>query len=155
MRNAVPADIAPLALVGHAAWSQGLKPLLPEAVHGRVRPEDFAELVRELPQETLVAELDGVPVALGATEQGDDEISDLWVSPAHAGKGLGSALLAAMEAVILMRGHDSARLQVLTGNTRALGLYRHRGYAVTWQGRQFDPHLAIEIDKTHMRKPLR
>lgn len=155
LRNAIAADIEPLGLVGYAAWCEGLKPLLPEEVHHKVSPTDFAELVRDLPHEVLVAELDGVPVALGATELGDDEISDLWVSPGHAGKGLGTALLAAMEAVILARGHDGARIQVMTRNTRAFGLYRHRGYIVTWQGMQWNSMLGIDTEKTHLRKPLR
>jgi len=155
IRNAVAADIAPLSLVGFAAWEHGLKPLLPPEVHDRVSAADFAELVRELPHETLVAELDGVPVALGATELGDDEISDLWVDPGHAGKGLGSALLAALETVVLARGHEAARLQVMTGNTPARALYSRRGYVVTWQGLQWNPQLGIDIDKCHMKKPLR
>ena len=36
VRNAIAADVEPLALVGYAAWSQGLKPLLPPEVNIRV-----------------------------------------------------------------------------------------------------------------------
>ncbi len=154
IRPAIATDIAPLALVGHAAWRQGLVPLLPAAVHHRVTPADFAELVRELPHETLVAELDGRPVALAATELGDDEISDLWVSPDHTGRGLGSALLDAEAEIIRRRGYGAVRLQVMTENARALALYRRHGYVVTWLGTQFNPQLGIDIAKTHMEKPL-
>jgi len=66
------------------------------AAHHRVIPGNFAELVRDLPQETLVAERDDLPVALRATELGDDLISKIWVDPCHAIKGLAIALLAAM-----------------------------------------------------------
>lgn len=155
IRHAVAADIEPLAKVGHAAWCQGLRPLLPPSVHHKVTPADFAELVRELPHETLVAELEGEPAALAATELGDDEISDLWVAPAHAGRGLGSALLDAQCEIVRGRGFETVRLQLLTGNQRAFRLYERHGFVVTWQGRQPDPHLGIEIDKTHMGKSLR
>ena len=154
IRGATRADSRALGQVGFAAWSTGIRPLLPPEVHDRVKPSDFADLVLTVPRQILVALWNGRPAGFAATEQGDDELSDLWVDPAVAGRGIGSALLHAADEVVRARGFDTIRLQVLTANTRAIRLYERHGYAVTWQGRLYDRMLGIETDDTHMAKGL-
>lgn len=62
-------------------------------------------------------------------------VHDIAVMPAHRGKGVGQALLAAAQAEALRRGCCKLTLEVLTGNTRALASYERFGFA----GYQLDP----------------
>lgn len=54
-------------------------------------------------------------------------LEDLYVSPAHRGKGLGRRLLAALAEVCLERGYPRMEWTVLDWNTPALEVYRHIG----------------------------
>ena len=150
----MPEDAAPLAMVGVAAWRRGIGRYVSPEAHARVTAALFEEFLREAVAEILVAEVDGAPVGFVATEGGEDFVSDLWVSPANEGQGVGSALLEAVEDVVRNRGYPSVRLEVMTVNERALALYRRRGFEVTWQGVQYDKVLETDLHKTHMRKTL-
>lgn len=56
-------------------------------------------------------------------------VHDLAVLPAHRGRGIGHALLAACEAHARQRGCCKITLEVLSGNQRALRSYRRFGFA--------------------------
>lgn len=55
-------------------------------------------------------------------------IHDFAVIPGHRGAGIGSALLAAIEAEALKRGACKVTLEVLSGNEPAKRLYAANGY---------------------------
>ncbi len=55
-------------------------------------------------------------------------LSDLVVSPTAEGRGVGSALLGAVEDWSRERGHRVLTLNVFAENGRALSLYERRGY---------------------------
>ena len=95
-----------------------------------------------------------VPIGIGAWEKGAGYITDLWIAPAHEGRGGGSTLLAAMESAIAGAGFREATLEVHTSNDRALRLYLHRGYRVLWQGEKLDRLTNVVLDKTRMAKAL-
>jgi len=85
---------------------------------------------------SLIARDDGAPVGLAncfvtfATFAGQPlvNIHDLVVVPAARGRGVGKALLHAVEAEARARGADKVTLEVLTGNTAARALYARLGY---------------------------
>ena len=52
----------------------------------------------------------------------------LCVSPAHQGRGIGTALMDFVEVHASRRGCSSIRLDVFSGNPNAMALYEHRGY---------------------------
>lgn len=54
-------------------------------------------------------------------------LEDLYVSPAHRGRGLGRALLAALAAVCAERGYGRLEWSVLDWNTPAVDFYRALG----------------------------
>ena len=49
-------------------------------------------------------------------------------------------------------GYDTAEVEVLTRNERALSLYRHLGYEIAWQGTREDEVLHVTLHKTLLTK---
>lgn len=82
-----------------------------------------------------VAELDGEIVGIAlwflsySTWTGTHGIwlEDLWVDDAHRGRGLGTALLAALAAVCVERGYGRLEWTVLDWNAPSIGFYRSIG----------------------------
>ena len=155
IRSATEADAVALAEIGLAAWRKGIMPLVPESVVARITAENpFRPFLKEMGARILVALDDGRPAGLGACEHGDDYISDIWVSPDFEGRGVGSALLHALEQQIAGRGYAQARLHVAAANARAFGLYRHRGYREIWRGTMHDAILDIPLEKVELVRDL-
>lgn len=144
-----------LADIGLAAWKQGIAPHLPPAVVERViRDNPFRPFLAQCRDRILAADCDGDLAGLGAREYGDDRITDIWVDPGKAGRGVGTALVRALEDRIRGQGYDRARIRAMTTNSRALGLYRHLGYAATGQVTEYIPELGMEIDLVALERPL-
>lgn len=89
-------------------------------------------------------EIIGVGLAVG------DVVSDLWVAPDAQGRGVGTALLAAMEREIAASGFAVARLRCLEPNLRSRAFYASRG----WIEVRVYPHETIPLNTVDMRKPL-
>lgn len=154
IRPARPGDAERIGAVGHAAWLKGIGVHVEPPAHERVTPATFALFAATRCGEIVVAEIDGTMAGFAGTELGDNYISDVWVAPDFESRGVATALLAAIEGVIAERGHRDAEIEVLSANGRALSLYRHLGYEVTWEGARADPVLSLELPKTRLRKPL-
>jgi len=155
VRAARPEDIEALAEIGLAAWKEAIKPLVAADVAKRIENNNpFLPFLRDQGARVLVAELDGALVGLGASEHGDNNISDIWISPLHEGKGAGSALITALEQVISDRGFADVTIQVAAANKRALSLYRHLGYVEQWRREELDPILGVSFEKVGPRKTL-
>jgi GNAT superfamily N-acetyltransferase len=67
-------------------------------------------------------------VGLRRLQEGVGEIKRMWVAPAARGRGLGSALLGAVEQRALLLGFDAVRLDTHDGLTAAIALYADHGY---------------------------
>ncbi len=155
IRAAHPDELDRVAAVMRASWDHGIAPLVPGLVRRRVIAEQpFDAFARTLGRRLMVADVGGLPVGAGADDHEEGHITDLWVAPEHQGHGVGSALLAALEARIAQTGSRAARLEVLTANVRALALYRYRGYRPEWQGLKLDRGIGIALHKTGMVKRL-
>lgn len=85
----------------------------------------------------LVARLEGelVGFATFSVERGSFELdatrgllSNLWVEPAHRGRGIGSALLSAVESALADRGVEICHLEAMAANEAARRFYRRHGY---------------------------
>jgi len=85
---------------------------------------------------SLIARADDVPVGLANCFTGFStfaaaplvNIHDMAVLPGHRGKGVGKALMDAVEAEALKRGACKITLEVLSGNEAAKALYEKCGY---------------------------
>lgn len=85
--------------------------------------------------EVLIAELDGAPVGFALFFQSYSTflakpglyLEDLFVRPAARGKGVGSALLAALARIAVERNYGRVEWSVLDWNEPAIKLYRAIG----------------------------
>ncbi|WP_316862293.1 GNAT family N-acetyltransferase [uncultured Cohaesibacter sp.] len=155
VRPARSDDIPALAELGLRAWHQGIGPLVSQAIIDRFeRCNPFFPFLEQQGAGILVGELNGIVAGLGASETSDNSISDLWVSPEHEGKGVGTALLHALEDSIRTKGFEASRLSVAVGNVRAHDLYVHLGYSEVWRGERYDPILDRMLEKIDLEKPL-
>jgi ribosomal-protein-alanine N-acetyltransferase len=152
IRPARRLDGPEIGRVGHAAWLKGIGVHVGPEAHARITPATFALFATVHRGEIVVAEVGGAVAGFAGTELGDNYISDVWVSPDHEGRGVATALIAAVEKVIAGRGFDCFEIEVLSANERALRLYRHLGYETVWEGSRDDPALALELPKTRLRK---
>jgi GNAT superfamily N-acetyltransferase len=113
------------------------------AVYERLEPfanateDDFRRhLFGERPYaEVLIAEVDGEPVGFAlafstfSTFRGQPGmyLEDVFVRPAHRGKGIGKALLATLARLAHERGYGRMEWAVLDWNEPAIGFYRSLG----------------------------
>ena len=82
-----------------------------------------------------VAEVDGVVVGMAvwflnySTWRGTHGIylEDLYVTPAHRGSGIGTALMAELASIAVQRGYQRFEWWVLDWNEPAIGVYRALG----------------------------
>lgn len=85
---------------------------------------------------SFLAFADGVPAGVLNAFEGFStfackpllNVHDIAVHPDHRGKGIGKLLLDAAEAEARRRGCCKLTLEVLSGNTRARGVYEAAGY---------------------------
>lgn len=150
------ADIA--SVLGAGAFSAWEQSAFGAHDAGRVDREglrrEFETFCRDRPEALLMALSGTAPLGWGAREDGDHVISDLWVFPEAQGRGVGAALLAALEEAIANAGYGYAELETYAGNAGAVRFYQRRGYRPVWRGMKFSVSLNYELDKIRFRKPL-
>lgn len=155
LRRARPEEAVALGDIGFAAWAASAFAV---ADAGRVDRErllaEFRAFGVEHSPATLVAEDDGMPLGWGAREDGNQLISDLWVTPEAQGKGVGGLLLAALVDEIWTAGYPRAELETLASNQQAVGFYQRHGFGIVWRREKFSPSLGYAIDKVGMNKSL-
>lgn len=61
----------------------------------------------------------------------DLELTGVWVSRAHRGRGVGDALVLAVRDWARAQGARRLTLEVVAGNAQAIALYRRHGFRVT------------------------
>lgn len=155
VRPARPGELEELADIGLASWKKGIMPLVTAEVASRIEKDNpFIPFLQEQGANIFVAETNGALAGIGASEHADNHISDIWVAPVHEGKGIGSALVKALEEQFRRRGFSEATIRVSADNRRALGLYLHLGYCETWRGFAYDPILGVTLENVALTRPL-
>lgn len=126
VRNAEPRDVDQLATLWYQTWHEA---------HAHLVPTELSRLrTRESLRERLIAALPSVRVAgepgapLGFCIVKDDELYQLFVSPAARGSGAAAALLADGEALLAARRVQMAWLACAIGNDRAARFYEKHGW---------------------------
>jgi ribosomal protein S18 acetylase RimI-like enzyme len=133
LRPGKPADLAALLALESRVF-------LTDRISGR----SYRRFLSSPDADLLVAEqgsdLAGYALVLYRRGSAVARLYSLAVAPELAGRGIGSALLAAAEAAAIRRQCSSLRLEVHPDNPAALSLYRRAGY------RQFGRHEAYYED---------
>ncbi|MBT3790186.1 MAG: GNAT family N-acetyltransferase [Alphaproteobacteria bacterium] len=154
IRPALKSDASSLSEIGYAAWLKGIGSLIPAQSAENVSQKSFEDFALSATDNILVAVLNKDIVGFVATGKPDNYISDLWVSPESEGQGIGSKLVAALETHILDRGYNTAEIEVMSANQRALELYLRLGYRISATFSKPDPALLIDLEKTRLCKDL-
>ncbi|MDR6867149.1 GNAT superfamily N-acetyltransferase [Microbacterium resistens] len=156
VRPADPADAHGIAVVHVRAWQAAYRGLMPQEVLDRLSiPQREAGWERILSgtgtgtgagtragragargpaSRTIVAEADGEVVGWASFGEPRDDGSDggelwgLYAHPAVWSRGVGHALITAVEQELREDGHRSAYLWVLDGNVRAAAFYESHGW---------------------------
>lgn len=119
-------------------------------------PELARQAAADPGQEGWLAEDDGVPVGQAFSRLSEDgttvHIYAMWVAPEARGRGVGKALLEAIEAWGRDRGSRRGYLAVTAGNAAAEGLYRGAGYEPT--GDREPLREGTDLECVWMAKPL-
>jgi ribosomal protein S18 acetylase RimI-like enzyme len=131
VRPARADDEAALLAIDQATWTP-----LSSPAPGPSEGPFFNE--RTMPENVLVAELDGVIVGWGKIEHPTPlrasahvwHVTGLAVDPASEGRGAGRALVEAMIDVARERGGTRMTLRVFAPNERARRLYERAGFEV-------------------------
>ncbi|NUP58255.1 MAG: GNAT family N-acetyltransferase, partial [Pseudarthrobacter sp.] len=143
IRRAGTGDIEAVARVHYRCWQETYRGMLSEDFLAAVDPAGRLALWRQLldrpePAEAWVACDGGTPVGFAGVRRlpgpgspeghpppssGDVELWGLYLLASHQGLGLGRRLL---EAAL---DNSPASLWVAAGNSRAIGFYRHCGFA--------------------------
>ncbi len=136
MRAARPEDAATIAnLVRELALYEKLEQF------ALATPDDFRKhLFGQRPYaEAIMAEIDGQSVGFAlffptfSTFRGQPGLylEDIYVRPAHRGRGIGKAPLASLAKIAMDRGLGRLEWAVLNWNSPAIGFYRSLGH-VLW-----------------------
>jgi putative acetyltransferase len=92
----------------------------------------------------VVARIDGRAVGCGAVllgEDGQGELKRMFVDPAARGRGVGRAILAAVEEIARAEGMRQLQLETGVDGPDALGLYRGAGYCERGPFGSYQPDL--------------
>jgi len=102
----------------------------------------------------VIASIDGTPAGMaGGFPDGDTaELVSMWVAPAGRGKGVGNALMTAVEDWARSIGATTLGLSVVPGNDPAHNLYLRHGYVDTDEPGDLMPD-GVRRELV-MRKPL-
>jgi ribosomal protein S18 acetylase RimI-like enzyme len=97
--------------------------------------------------EDYVAYLAGRPVGMasGVPSDGGVELISMWVDPAARGRGVGDALMAAVERYARARGAAVLRLAVRPANTSAIALYERSGLTEAGEAAEDDERLMEKV----------
>lgn len=125
LRPATDIDAGAIAAVWHSAWHEAHDDHVPPALVADRRPAYFHGRAPELVERTTVAEDDSGVV--GFVTVTDDELDLLFVAARGRGSGVAADLLASGERQLAWR-HETAWLDVVTGNARARAFYARHGW---------------------------
>jgi len=153
VRPARSAEAGALARIGLFAWEVAIASWGEDVERLRANATAaYTDFCNRCWPDIVVAEWDGAMAGWGASENADDEITDLWVLPTFQGRGIGTRLIGELETAIRARGHQQARLGTHARNLGAIRLCKELGYHVSAYMVAYAPSLDTDIDKVEMVK---
>ncbi|MDX6374986.1 MAG: hypothetical protein QOD98_3974 [Nocardioidaceae bacterium] len=149
LRPAQPEDTAYVARVWEAAWHDGHRGHVPDALLEARDPAYFQRRSGELRDHITVA-VDGDEL-LGVLIVKADELQQLMVGASARGRGVGGLLLSEAERQVARDGHDEIWLAVVPGNTSARHFYESHG----WVDRGEESYDAVSLAGGTVPVPVR
>jgi ribosomal protein S18 acetylase RimI-like enzyme len=153
-------DIGRVVALARHVWQATYAALISQAqidymLGQRYAPEALASQLDDPAHVWRVAWVDGqcTGFAHGIVAAGHARLDKLYVAPAWQRRGIGAALLAAVEGVARAEGAQRIRLQVNRGNAQAIAAYRKYGFSVV-EARVFDIGAGFVMDDYVMEKTL-
>lgn len=153
-RHARQEEVPVLVDIGLQAWERAVSGVADARAMRHVAELAFLSFLRSKWFSVSVVEFDGVAVGWAAREDDDGHISDLWVRPEAQRSGLGSILLAELEARIAAEGFEAAVIKTHAQNSPAIGFFRKHGYAISWLSTAYAPKLDRDVESVGMSKLL-
>ena len=152
IRDMTAADADSVGRIGFDAWAAN--PVLNAfGVDMMVRIRlSFRRFAQEHFSLITIGELGGEIAGWTARDGARDYISDLWVSPAHQGLGIGSALVSATLRDMRSEGLKRARIDTHAANEGAISLYKSLGFTIVWRGMQHSPSMGMMVEKVKMQQ---
>ena len=155
LRQAITADLAIIARIGADAWASHIFSHETEEPDQRRRAElAFLHSAQDYLDYILVAEQNGVICGWGARDTNQNYISDIWVDPAHQGQGIGTLLVDALLAQIVMLGFQTAEIGTHARNLPAIKLYEKCGFRIIRRYEEWSASLARVVEKVKMQADL-
>ena len=155
LRQAITADLAIIARIGADAWASHIFSHETEEPDQRRRAElAFLHSAQDYLDYILVAEQNGVICGWGARDTNQNYISDIWVDPAHQGQGIGTLLVDALLAQIVMLGFQTAEIGTHARNLPAIKLYEKCGFRIIRRYEEWSDSLARVVEKVKMQTNL-
>jgi|GEM_PF-407035 len=148
LRAGVPEDTQRLLAIQRAASVVGYREIFPAEQYPFPEQQVLAECWALLtdPECQVLVGVGDDGTAVGFVAREGDQISRLYVDPAHWGRGYGSRLLAAAVDGARADGYRIARLWVLEANRVARGLYERRGWRIDGRtGTASAPPYPVEV----------
>lgn len=131
IRRALATEAERLADIGFRAWEQDLKHFLTgPAASPHAEQQRLRQVVHELFDRIIVAEVEGRVVGWCARARSRAYIPYLFVAPEAQNRGIGRLLLRRMESMMELEGADRVQLDTLSDNVRAVIFYQHQGYRI-------------------------
>lgn len=126
LRPARPEDADAVARIWWDGWRDGHLGNVPDELVAIRTEESFWSRAEQRVGDTAVAAVDGE--VAGFVMVVDDEVEQVYVSGAHRGAGVATALLTEAERLVEAGGHEFAWLAVAAGNARARRFYEKCGW---------------------------
>ncbi|SES10148.1 GNAT family N-acetyltransferase [Rhizobium sp. NFR03] len=147
VRGAREDEVPRLVKIGLAAWEQAVVGFADVTKMRTTAEYSFGSFLREGWPRILVVEAGGASVGWAARENGDVEISDLWIMPDHQRQGLGSALIDALRSDIEGTGLTEMTARTHAGNEPAIAFFRHHGFHVAWFSTAYLARLDRDVEQ--------
>jgi ribosomal-protein-alanine N-acetyltransferase len=154
IRNAHEGETDILTNIGLRAWQKAMAPIGGADGMMQGAMDAFANFTRNSWLTITVIEKNGVACGWAAREKLDENITDFWIDPDVLREGLGSALLAQIEADIAAQGFETAALQTHSSNDEAIGFFKAHGYAIHWLSVVYSPALDRDLPTVGLSKSL-
>jgi putative acetyltransferase len=145
IRPAQPKDHDALTIIWNDGWHESHADHVPEALRAHRTYDSFHIRLKDMLETTLVTGPVGAPIGFCAIK--NNEIYQMYVSPAARGTGAAAALISAGCDIIKSAGHAQARLDVIAENPRARAFYEKMG----WQSQGMQ---SVDLDTLEGPFPL-